>query len=441
MPGIRLVVNNSNSLIEGLTVAQSKSLRLMLSYNLDPKQQYYAGSFGPARRYLIDKKGNFPTGLLYLVRDWLTKARETYKYLDNRIPPKSSESLFNLSLPITPYPEQTNAVAACFRSNRGIISAVTGFGKSVTMALLIQKLQVRTLIVVPNLELKRQLTEAFVGYFGKLTNITIENIDSPKLDKLTNYDCLIIDEAHHAAAKTYRDLNKKAWNGIFYRFFFTATPFRSRDEEQILFESVAGRIIYEIDYHAAVSKGYIAPVEAFYIEIPKIKIKGTNWPSVYSELVVNNEVRNDILSNILVKFMQNNMSTLCLVKEIKHGDILKEKTNGLFANGQNEDTEYLIRLFNERKLNVLIGTTGVLGEGIDTRPCEYIIIAGLGKSKNSFMQSVGRGLRKYPGKESCKVIIILDRSHKWSVAHYKEQCKILLEEYSVVPTRLDVDIS
>lgn len=335
-----------------------------------------------------------------------------------------------------PYPEQVQIAEAALKHSRGIISASTGFGKSVAIALIIQKLQVKTLIVVPNLGLKRQLSEALTKYFGTLSNITIENIDSPKLSQEKDYDCLIIDEAHHVAASTYRKLNTSAWTGIYYRFFFTATPFRNRDEEQILFESIAGELIYQVPYSDAVKKGYIVPMEAFYYSLPKRPVEGYSWQEVYKELVVENEARNQLIANTLLTLQEGGKSTLCLVKEIKHGEILSELTGIPFANGQDEACEGLIADFNSKASGSLIATSGVCGEGVDTKPAEYIVIAGLGKSKPAFMQQCGRVFRTYPGKESGKVIIFRDSSHKWTVAHFREQCKILRMEYGVTPVEL-----
>ena len=109
-----------------------------------------------------------------------------------------------------------------------------------------------------------------------------------------------------------------------------------------------------------------------------------------------------------------------------------------FANGQVEETRYYITLFNEKELPCLIGTTGILGEGVDTKPCEYVIVAGLGKAKSAFMQQIGRGVRVYPGKESCKIVIFRDTSHKFTLRHYREQCKVLKEEFGIVPLKLEI---
>jgi superfamily II DNA or RNA helicase len=54
------------------------------------------------------------------------------------------------------------------------------------------------------------------------------------------------------------------------------------------------------------------------------------------------------------------------------------------------------------------------------------------------MQQCGRGFRRYEDKESCKIILIKDSSHKWTKQHFKAQCKILEEEYGVIPLKINV---
>lgn len=426
---LTLIIENSYSRLEGLSIEELRLVRKLLSFS---KYNFYT----PLQQttYLIDKKGNFPTGCLHLIADFLRTRKVIGQ--DLRIKP-----IRGISLTFTPgfdlYEEQT-AIANIYRTHhRGIISACTGFGKSVAMAALIHGLKRKTLVVVPNLTLKQQLTDSFRAFFGDLSNITVENIDSPTLSKLSDFDVLIVDEAHHAAAKTYRNLNKKVWNKIYYRYFFTATPYRSIAEEQILFESICGEVIYNMPYDKAVDKGYICPVEAYYCEIPTTPNKGTSWSKVYNELVVKNDQRNRVLFKLLISLNNQQQSTLLLVKEIAHGNYLSEMTGIPFVNGQAGNKD-LIADFNSKAFPCLIGTVGVLGEGVDTKAAEFIIIAGLGRSRNQFLQMVGRGVRKYPDKASCKVIIFQDLSHKWTKAHFKEQCKFLKEEYGIKPQLLEI---
>ena len=436
---ITLKINNSESQITGVSVEQLKTLRRLLSYT--PANTYMPGQRFTPIKYLMDKRGVFPTGLLYIVQKYLESTPHTVD--DHRKPPEGRKKLFSLSLGVQPYPEQTAAARACRTHMRGIISAPTGVGKSLITALIINELQVPTLVVVPTLELKRQLTASLKQLFGedvvgKDKPIYVQNIDSLAGKTLkTQYDCVIIDEFHHSAASTYRKLNKRAWAGIYYRFGLTATPFRSQDAERLLLESVLSKVIYRLSYSDAVKNNYIVPMEAYYYEVPKKKTQGVKWASVYAELVVNNDARNDLIAALLTQLRLHNVSTLCLVKEIAHGEKLSKLANVHFANGQNEDSQDLIAFFSQGNIRQLIGTTGIVGEGVDTKPAEFIIIAGLGKSKNQFMQQVGRGFRKFAGKESCKIIIFLDRSHKWTREHFKAQLKILEEEYGVIAQKLE----
>lgn len=432
---IKLAIDNSYSNISGLSIQQHKELSNVLSYELNAQASYFSG-YGPKKRTLLSKKGDFPSGLINRAIAYLDTAKVSHSITCLKKRPKANPGLFKLNLRYAPYLEQEEAAEAAINLHQGTIVMPTGSGKSITMCLIIAALRLRTLVIVPNLGLKEQLKVVFDETLPH-ADITVENIDSPRLAYATDYDCLIIDEAHHSAAKTYRNLNKKAWNNIYYRFFFTASPHRSLEEEQILMESITGGVIYELDYDTAVRKAYIAPIEAFYYELPKVKVKGYTWAEVYTELVVNNKARNDLIHEILVNLHSNKISTLCLVKEIKHGNILSKLSGAAFAHGENEDTALLIKAFNNKKLHTLIGTTGVLGEGIDTKPTEYVIIAGLGKSKVAFMQAIGRGLRTALGKASCKVIIFRDTSHKWTLAHFRAQCKILLDEYGVKVVKLN----
>jgi superfamily II DNA or RNA helicase len=418
-----LTINNSYSRITNMSPSQEKQLRAALSYSVETS--YFKVNYGPKKRCLIDKKGNFPTGLI-------NRIPFSTQIIDNRRQPISRDCYINLKDSV--YEWQRESVNTASFSNRGIISAPTGTGKSLVIKLLAARLNVKTLIVVPSLEIKKQLQETLKD----LQNVTIENIDSKTLQTAKDYDCLIIDEAHHVAAKTYQKLNKTAWVGIYYRFFFTATPFRNNADETMLFEAIAGRLIYKLDYETAIRKGYIAPIEAFYLEIPKQDTDAFTYSQVYSQLVVNNEVRNLTISKMLLNLQQAGISTLCLVKEVAHGRLLADLTGLPFVSGADDESRQYIQQLNSGELKVLIGTTGILGEGVDTKPCEYVIIAGLGKAKSQFMQQIGRAVRRYPGKGSAKIILIQDKSHKFLIRHFNVQRAILKQEYGVTATKLEV---
>ncbi len=437
---IELVIGNSYSQIKGLNSQQFAEVRQLLSYEPDQNAAFFGGFQAQNRKYMIDKKGVFPTGLLSDVIGYFDHTSIVVK--DNRIdvPSVRRFKLHDLEPMVNLYPSQKDAVKAAKEHGRGTISMPTGSGKSLVIAMLIQEFGLRTLVVVPNLSIKQQLHAVLHRKFGVngMRFITVLNIDSPALEKNAGYDMVIIDEAHHVAAKTYHDLNKKVWADIRYRFMLTATPFRNVDAEQMLYKAIAGDVIYKLDYTEAVKLKYIVPVEAHYVVVPKQKTDAHSWPQVYSELVVNNQIRNEIIASLLTNLSEAGQNTLCLVKEIKHGQILAEMTDYPFVCGEDEESKHLITAFNSGQISGLIGTTGVIGEGSDTKPCEYVIIAGLGKAKSGFMQAVGRGVRRIGGKESAKIILFKDGSHKYCLRHFNKQSEILQAEYGVIPQKLEI---
>lgn len=429
---LTLKINNSFSQILGLSIQDFKALREELSYQIDPGN-FFANRYGPQIKYMLDKRGSFQTGLLHRVTAFLDLRSLPYKAVDERKRPKGSPGTWK---GISPYKSQLEAVKVT-KSGRGIISMPTGSGKSLVIALIASRLNLNTLVVVPSLEIKSQLIEAFRAFKCDMAKITVENIDSSRMKTLTAFDCLIIDEAHHVAARTYQKLNKTTWKGIYYRFFLTATPFRNNPEQNLLFEGIAGQVIYELTYAEAVTEGYIVPIEAYYLESPVIANDYHTYAEVYANLIVNNQARNLIIAQTLVSLNAAQAATLCIVKEVAHGEALAKLTGFAFVTGQDEDSRKYISLFNKGMIKVLIGTQGILGEGVDTKPAEYVVVAGIGKAKSAFMQTIGRVLRAFPGKESGKVLIIKDKSHKFPLTHFKTQVKILEEVYNVKPERLE----
>lgn len=412
------------------------------------------------KHHLMGLRGDFPTGLLYIVEAYLHKKLIKFTEKDDRVRPELNYYKWDRVITnrkFQPYPAQVGAAAAALEYGRGIIVGPTGVGKSVIAAEIIDAFRLKTLVVVPSLELKRQLTEGLREYFGRKEVgplykdqpkhlVTVENVDALDPDvELKGIDLVIVDEFHHSGAKTYRDLNKKSWKSIYHKIGMTATPFRSQDEERLLLESVLSQVIYRIEYKYAVEQGYIVPMEAYYIELSEKKLRctGRDFQKVYKELIVEREDRSKTIARMAFNLEEAGISALILTKQVNHGLAIQQFIGDLgaevpFVKGENDDNREVIQAFNAREHNVMIGTNGILGEGVDTKPCEYVIIAGLGKSKNAFMQQVGRGFRKYGDKASCKIVLVYDPSHKWTIEHFEAQCKYLLEEYGIIPEKLDI---
>lgn len=466
---ISLEIGNSVCAVKGVTQPQLTELRDVCAYYVSSGRSVpRKGKDGKTRwikekqkRHLMSQKGLFPTGLLYIVEKFIFDKAWDVKRVDTRKRPAirylSDKSLY-ISRKYEPREEQLAAAMSALAQERGIIVGPTGVGKSAICELICDTLRVKTLIVVPSLPLKKQLTETLreafgrdmVGPLGKncvpQVPISVENVDalSPNR-KLSGVDCVIIDEFHHSAAATYRALNLKSWCDVYFKIGLTATPFRANDEERLLLESVLSKVIYRIEYNTAVEKKYIVPLEAYYIDMPKdSKVRDiSNFASAYTHYVVKNDNRNKIIADMVSNLIDAGQSTLVLTKQIAHGNELKELLRARghdvpFAEGSSETKSEDIEAFNSKASIAAIGTVGVMGEGMDTRPAEWVFLAGGGKSKNQFMQNVGRVFRNYPGKVSGKVVMIRDQNNKWLLEHFNKCVKYLREEYGVIATKLDL---
>lgn len=469
-------INNSVCKVSGVTRKQLTDIRHRTLYKertgkwvseyvkdkqgkkvLDPKTRKFKLKQVPQiiKHFLTDRKGNFPTGLLYIVEDYFHSNKIEFFYRDKRIEPKLGSIELNAKRQHDPDLYQRGSAAASLEYGRGIIVAPTGFGKSTIAAEVIDLISVPTLLVVPNLGLKAQLTQGLREIFGESNvgplfqgqaqyKITVENIQAIDPKKpIEGVDLLLIDEFHHSGADTYLACNKVAWSKIYFKIGMTATPFRTVQAERLLLESVLSHVIYRIEYKDAIALRRIVPMEAYYVDLPEIKLEGEGlkYDSVYKELVVNREDRNEIIARLATNLEDAKISFLVLVKQVLHGEIIENLTGYRmpFIKGENDDNSEVIKAFNRREHNGVIGTAGVMGEGVDTKPCEYVIVAGLGKSKSALMQQFGRAFRAFDGKDTCKIIIFRDPSHKWTLEHFEEQCKILREEYGVIPVKLDLD--
>ncbi len=162
-------------------------------------------------------------------------------------------------LTLTPRPYQRAAVDAWLRTEgRGVVVLPTGAGKTVVAFDAIARMSVRTLVVVPTIELLRQwrselttrlgLEDGAVGIVGggersvgPITVITYDSAAMPRR-KLDGFGLLVFDEAHHLPANSYRAIVAKAHAP--WRLGLSATLERA-DERHLDLATLIGPVVYE----------------------------------------------------------------------------------------------------------------------------------------------------------------------------------------------------
>jgi superfamily II DNA or RNA helicase len=154
---------------------------------------------------------------------------------------------------------------------RGVIVLPTGAGKTVVALMALARLKLRTLIVVPTIELLYQWRDAVVerlnipqrsvGIVGDgrkewrpITVITYASAAMPNAP-LTDIGLLICDEAHHLPSPSYATIATRS--NAPYRLGLTATPDRADGEHGAL-GTLLGPVVYRRAPADLSAEGHIA---------------------------------------------------------------------------------------------------------------------------------------------------------------------------------------
>lgn len=261
----------------------------------------------------------------------------------------------------------------------------------------------------------------------------------------TDKSGIIAHNCHHIAANTFFEISKNLSN-IGKMFGLTATDYRS-DGKDILIEAGCGRTLIKRDLIWGVKNGWLAkPV----FKIREVDTVGKDYKDKlksYKEHVLNSSIMKNTISNDIRWAMENKKSFLCLVAEISHGEELSKEFGVPFAKGTDKMSQSYVNQLNKGKIPGLIGTTGKVGEGTDTKNVEVLILANFMASKGIVVQSIGRGLRKTNTKDTCTIIDyrptgsdMLSRHSKTREELYKTISKdIEVHKYSISMLKLVPD--
>lgn len=366
----------------------------------------------------------FPTGHLNIVREAVKVLNAPCTEVDRRVVPSNSLILkwYNQPHPQRYYQKEMHDLG--IKEGRGVFESAVGTGKSLIMAYLVKEISVETLIIVPSVGLGLQLENDFKQWFGahnvetietrkvragkKLAPIRIATVQTlASLQKsgelqlvVADVKALHVDEIHHAGASSYINLLPE-FNHIYYRFGFTGTFLRN-DGKSLDMWGFLSNVLYRYPAHQAIAEGFLTPIE---VNIYDVYGKpNRSYPKEYDM----NYCGGEALLQKMLKIVQcagDNEQILILVKnKDKAGRIFHEflKEHGydnMYISGDDkkEVINNTIRSFNEKRFRILIGSS-VIGEGIDVRSTDHLLMCQGGKSEIVMVQAVGRLVRLFEGK-------------------------------------------
>ncbi len=312
----------------------------------------------------------------------------------------------------------------------------TGTGKTVTAVTDAKRLGKRTLFIAHTKELVNQAKETFDNLWGDVdTGLYIgekkekdsyvicgsiqsisQNLDKFKPDE---FEYIIIDEAHHGAAETYKKVlghfNPEFTLGL------TATPEREDGEDILeLFKNVAHRL----DLETAVKIGELVPIRCIRvktnIDISNVRINGIKYNSQDLESKLFIPERNKVILDTYIEFVKDKKIVI-FCASVKHAEEIAElfKNSGIKAEAVSGTTkkakrDRILQEYENGDINVLCACD-LLNEGWDSPKTQVLFMARPTMSKTIYLQQLGRGTRKSEGKDCLLVFDFIDNANLFNM--------------------------
>jgi superfamily II DNA or RNA helicase len=316
-----------------------------------------------------------------------------------------------------------------------LVTHAQGSGKTVTSITDARRIGGRTLFVAHTRELVLQARSQFVklwpdvttGLFLDETRETEEHNLVGTVQSLTrhlilfapeDFDYLIIDEAHHATAESYQKLLR------YFRPKFTlgltATPDRADGLSALeVFRNAAHRL----SLREAIEKGELVPIRCVRVRT-NIDLSRVRFNQIqYNRRDIEESVLVPSRDQLIVDTYRQHVparKAVAFCVNVRHGEDLagRFQEHGIPArsvSGRMSVTDRKVTLdaFAQGELRVLCACD-LLNEGWDCPDVEVLLMARPTLSKVIYLQQLGRGTRKAPGKECLVVFDFVDNATRYN---------------------------
>lgn len=321
----------------------------------------------------------------------------------------------------------------------------TGTGKTY-LAAAVSRSFPKTLFCVHREELARQTVELInrvypdvaVGFVmpGKhdidqpLTIAMIQTLHRRR-DKIPSdhFDLVVVDEAHHALARTWREVCEHFQTRL--RLGLSATPERLDGSD---LSNLFSEISFEMTVADAIGQACLVPPIAYQCltscSLAGVKTVAGDLSERDLAVAVDCEERNRFITERYRHYADGRRAVAFAVN-IAHAQHIAEAFNevGIPADwvaGDSPDRADKLARFAKGEIKIL-SSCMVLSEGFDDTGIGAVLLCRPTKSRPLFAQMIGRGLRLHPDKQDCIVLDFVDASGKhrlasaWKFMGYKKQ--------------------
>ena len=312
---------------------------------------------------------------------------------------------------ITLRPYQQECIRSIPERGAYLIQLATGLGKTVIFTQMPRR--GRMLIISHREELVRQPLKYFACKTGvemagehapadaEVVSASVQSL-ARRLDRYAPdaFDVVVVDEAHHAAASTYRKVIDHFTPRLLLGF--TATPNRA---DKVRLDDVFEKIIFQRDLRWGVQSGWLSDIFCRRVtvgyDLSAVKTRGGDFaPGELDEALDGTE---QAVADAYRQYAEG--ATLIFAASVRHAQAIAAAIghDAVVVTGETKNRADIIRDFTERKIKCLVNVM-VFTEGTDIPLIETLIIARPTQSDSLYTQMVGRGLRLHPDKQRLNLI-------------------------------------
>ena len=326
---------------------------------------------------------------------------------------------------------------------RQLLVAATGLGKTVMFCGLAERRKARTLIIAHRDELIEQAAakvrevwpETSVGVVKAErddvhAHVVVASIQTlargHRLDRLIAstesilrpcdpFDLLVVDEAHHAAADTYRRVLDRFGTGPLV-LGVTATPDRGDGKG---LDDLFDEIVAAYDIRWGIRSGYLSDLRGIQVRVDfdlgAVKVRRGDYDQGQAGTMMEAAGAPEHIVDAWCQHAKGRR-TLVFTPTVHMAVLVADAfaVEGVRAGMVSGDTPMdqrraLLGAYSRGDLDVMVNCA-VLTEGYDEPRTDCIVVARPTQSRALYTQMIGRGTRRHPDKTDCLVLDVVGAS-------------------------------
>ena len=322
-------------------------------------------------------------------------------------------------------------IEKALRLHRSVMAQMpTGTGKTYLLTAVIDSFvsnnpMEKVWIVAHRRELVSQIDETvrkFHSYSASNTSSLLSSVKAVSIQWLSkHYDeieeepgMIVIDEAHHALAKTYKEMWERFPKAKFLGL--TATPCRLNGKG---FTDLFDVLVQSWDVPEFISKGRLATYDFVSIKsdgmtqrlIDSLQKRGADgdYQNKEMDMLLNKKPNIERLYRSLEEFGKGRKGIVYAIN-ISHAQKITKlyqehgvKAIAIDSKTPSAERQQDIEAFKKGDIQVLVNVD-IFSEGFDCPDVEFVQLARPTLSLAKYLQMVGRGLRVAKGKKNCVII-------------------------------------